>query len=294
MNVKDQIKKRSMLLSGLFLAILLLVLFSSCDRLSSDENKFNVICVGGEVVEKITDCPEYQEEKNETEPDQPGQNSSQTENQTTGPTATGPADNESEDRNITTLRRKPAEEDNTTNLTGEYPNLNGWSIQEIVGGMTTYNDHFIGLVPVTITYDQRNKSVYYLGNAVQKTEDPFFIARHPYHAGAKEYVTNNFRIHLKQTPYEFFDLVEGKKKDAKFKLLYFDQWAEWAKISCKKINSCRNIEAIECTKEEHTLYMWSHSTPGDSYTELTYYNMQAVDDGRETLTTYEQFYCTPV
>jgi hypothetical protein len=202
-------------------------------------------------------------------------------------------------RNYSTLRKKntTSEEQETSafNTTGSLPDLNGWSVQEIVDGMGTYDENLLGLVPGVITYDPKNVTRYWIGNnPLTMTYDPFWAARSAYAGDVKEYATNHFRIWLAQRPKEFLKAVEAKRNDSKFKLLYPDLWAEWDAIRCSSINSCRNIEAVMCTRGNHTLWMWTHNTPGAAYTETTRYNMQAFDDDRETLTAFEKFYCTPI
>ncbi|MFH1915879.1 MAG: hypothetical protein ABIJ21_01320 [Nanoarchaeota archaeon] len=263
------------------IAIILIItalIISSC-KLAPKESTRIIKCPDGRFVYNLTECNLPEEENiTNTTSIPPPQNITQ--NQTTEP-----------ERNFSTLRRK----ENDTEIVktdGIVPNLNGWSIAEIVEGMSSYNKNFIAIYLTVVSYDPTAKT-YALGTGQYK-EDPFWAARAPYSGKTKEYNINNFRVSLTQTPYEFYDMVESKHNDSKFKIVYPEQWAAWDSINCKKISSCRNIEAIECTNGNHTLYMWTHNTPGQGYTELTNYNMQAVDDKRETLTTFEKFYCTPV
>jgi hypothetical protein len=262
----------------LFAVLLIAALLTSCAfKPKPKGSKFK--CPDGRIVLNLTECEDVQEQDNTTQ--QPN---------ITRPPIINTTQNTT--RNFSTLRKK--EENTTANATGNsLPNLNGWSIEEIIGGMSSYNEKFIGAFGNQISYTSDGKS-YSIGTGYKSLPDPFWIARGPYHAGVKEYNVNSFRTSLPQTPYEFYDMVQGKHNDSKFKLVYPDQWTEWDKIKCEKTPSCRTIEAVTCTKENHTLTVWTHNTPGQAYTEATRYTMQAVDDKRETLTTFEQFYCTPV
>lgn len=201
-------------------------------------------------------------------------------------------------RNYSTLREKPkntTEEEIANNTGGSLPDLNGWSVQEIVDGMSAYDNNLQAVAAGGITYDPKDPQQYWIGNnPLTRTYDPFWVARSPYAGGVREYATYHFRIWLSQTPKEFLRYIEGKQNDSKYKLLYPDLWPEWEAIRCSYVDSCRTIQAITCTRGDHTLWMWTHNTPGASYTSTTKYNMQAVDDDRKTLTAFEKFYCTPV
>ena len=86
MKAKISNKTRLLYIFGALLVLILLsIFFSSCDRFRSGEKEFSVICKGGEVVNEASDCPEYQEAKKEPDPEtqEPEQNASQPENQTT-------------------------------------------------------------------------------------------------------------------------------------------------------------------------------------------------------------------
>jgi len=262
--------------------LVLAFLLVACD--SGTSPNLQVKCPDGRIVDTVEDCNLVEEEPELVLPEV---NRTPVINQT-------PEVNESEEltRNSSTLRK---EFKNETNITGTiYSDLNGWSVAEIVTGMASYNENFRGIIAVTLEYDRRDNSKYSLGSSYKKIDDPFWIARHAYAYGTKQYDIHSFRVDLVQSPYEFYNMVETKHNDSKFKIVYPDQWVEWNYIQCKKIQSCRNIEAIKCDKGEHTMYMWTHNTPGIGYTEATRYTMQALDDDKETLKTFEEFYCTPI
>jgi hypothetical protein len=200
-------------------------------------------------------------------------------------------------RNYTTLRKK-----NTTsetplfeNGTGNYPDLNGWSVEEIVEGMSSYEARLNGQMAIPVKYDKTNQSLYYFGNDQSaKIFDPFWVGRVGFAGETKEYSVFNLRVNVLQNPTDFRKLVLAKRNDTKFKILYPDQWLEWDRINCSIEPSCRNINAVKCTTGNHVMYMWTHSTPGPTYTADTRYTMQAVDDKRASLTAFEKLYCTQV
>jgi hypothetical protein len=266
-----------------------LILFVSCKNAGFHLKGTAYQCPDGKTVFNLTEC-------NVTQPSEKNTTLTRPLNLTN---ATAGMQNATTIRNFTTLRKKNTTEEsvNHTNnyINGTYSNLNGWSVQQIVEGMMQYNEQFSGLVMAGVAYDKKDPQYYMLGNNEQaKIYDPFWPARSPYAGDTKEYGKNYFRVMLSQTPLQFLDEVNGKHNDTKFKILYPDQWIEWNEINCTQINSCRNIEAIRCERGNHTLWMWTHNTPGPGYTDATKYNMQAFDDDRETLDTFEKFYCTPV
>lgn len=276
------------ILSGFGLFVVL-ILFSGCNQ--NLEPNVLYRCDDGRMVADEDECIVVIDEENLTV-QLPVVNATQNE----PPSDSGSAENILVDvqRNFSTLRTTRPEE-NESNETGTlYLDLNGWSVQEIVYGLAEYNSDFVGAFSAQVRYEDRDRERYYLGSGIKKIDDPFWITRFNYYSGVKEYKVNNLRINEILRPYTFYDMVVGKHDDSKFKLLYPDEWAVWYSIKCEKIESCRSIEAIKCTRDEHTLYVWTHNTPGEGYTEDIRYTMSAMDDGGETFETFEEFYCTPI
>lgn len=259
----------------LFLALVLM----ACEQKPSQN--LMIECPDGRLVANMSECDVIQEEEAVKHPAQL--------NKTRPQPVT---EEEPEEDEFRFLRRNYS--NSTDEPKGEhYLDLNGWSAIEIVHGMGSYDDKFIGIFPKEVHYTKQ-RTHYTLGSGYKAVEDPFWIARSHFQSGNKEYDVNRFRINLVQTPYEFYDMVMQKHNDTKFKILWPQEWQEWSSIDCVKLNVCRDIEAVRCMKSDHELYMWSHMTPGEGYTDAERYSMQAMDDEKETLDTFEELYCTPI
>ncbi|MFH1399968.1 MAG: hypothetical protein ABIH41_00465 [Nanoarchaeota archaeon] len=167
-------------------------------------------------------------------------------------------------------------------------------MDEIILGMASYNAELNGVVANKVVYDEVNRTRYSLGRTGPFVEDPFYVLRQPFQNGNVEYSSFRLRVGLPNEPADYVTLMGRKHNDTKFKLLYPEEWARFDAIECTRISSCRNIEAVECSRDQHRLYIWTHKTPGEGYTVDIRYTMQALDDGREALTTFETFYCTPI
>lgn len=270
-----------MRLKKMFFYLLAVVLLVSCKGQGTG-SVLQYMCPDGTMVESVDSCPEPEPPPIDNRSMAPPVNRSNV----------GPLGEKIEpEREFTTLRRTEEKNETVGTL---FVDLNGWSVQEIVLGMGSYNSKFWTGVPVNIRYDPANPEYYWRGSERNKKQDPFWITSHNYISGVKEYDINNFRVNLILKPFEFYDVVKSKHKDSKFKMLHPQEWAVWESIDCEKLNSCRNIEAIKCVRGDHTLYMWNHNAPGTGYTDKIRYTMSARDDGGETLRTFEEFYCTAI
>ncbi len=266
----------------LFLLVLVLTTFFVGCKLEASPNLL-FECSDGELVGNISACPVP--EVAEIQKTTPGNNTATAAN----PPVEKPVPAPRREGNFSTLRKKPEEE-----IVGEnYLDLNGWSSTEIVSGMGMYNNKFRTAYALQIAYAEDHKR-YFVGSGYDKKDDPFWIARYPYQEGNKEYNINGLRINLVLSPHEFINLVEEKHNDTKLQVLWPEEWAAWKSIVCTRLNSCRDISVIRCKTGGHELYMWSHTTPGQGYTENVRYTMQAMDDFGESFETFEKFYCTPI
>lgn len=267
--------KITYIILAMFIAMLLL----SCNR-SPKEALYK--CKDGSTVNDFNLCPEMQqaqeEQVNQTE-------ASEVETEE-------PPVNDTEEEPSSEIIRDIYKEKEENTTTGSYPSLNGWSVSEIVNGMAAYNKELLGKYPAEVLYDKYVKGYYTLG--IKRVEDPFYIIRRHTSGGSREYDLNQFRIEVPVRPIKVLDEVNSKHNDSKFKIVYPQEWEEWSKIQCEKLESCRDIDAIKCVSEAgDELYMWVHSTPGEGYTTQIKYTMQAVNDQKEMLGTFEKFYCTP-
>lgn len=262
----------------ILLIISIFLMLAACNR-SPKEALYQ--CKDGTMVNDFNLCPEMQEPAEENE----NISVEETEEPTLS-NATVPEPPSS------VIKRNVYKNQEEEAKTGSYPSLNGWSVSEIVNGMANYNPNLLGKYPSEVIYDRYRVGSYTVGG--KKVEDPFYIIRRHTSGSSREYSYSQLRIELPVRPLKVLDEVTAKHNDSKFKIIYPEEAAEWAKIQCEQLESCRDIEAIKCVNElGDEMYMWAHSTPGEGYTEQIKYTMQAVNDKREMLDTFEKFYCTP-
>jgi len=263
----------------IIVAIFLALLLFSCNR-SPKEALYK--CKDGNMVNDFNLCPEMQQAQ-ETPI-----------NQTEEPVEekVTPQLNYSEEEPSSEIKRDIYKNQEKNKTEGSYPSLNGWSVSEIINGMAAYNKNLTGMYPSEVLYDKYVPGYYTINS--NKIADPFYVIRRHTSGGSREYDLNHFRIEVPVRPVKILNEVDSKHNDSKFKIVYPQEWEQWSKIRCEQLETCRDIEAIKCVTEAgDELYMWVHSTPGEGYTEQIKYTMQAVNDKREMLDTFEKFYCTP-
>jgi len=176
-----------------------------------------------------------------------------------------------------------------------FHNLDRWNMQEIIEGMALYDDifHLLVFLPVRYQRDLDEEQVYEIGT--KKMFDPFYILRSEKGSKAEQAKTLQFRILVYETPQDILDKVEQKHTDSKFKLLYPGLFQEWTSLNCTSFSTCRDIDAVRCTKDDHTLISWSFKKQSyDTVFDKIHYNMQSVDDFGRALDAFMNFYCTPV
>jgi hypothetical protein len=271
---------------GLILALVVFTIFvlsfTSCNR---EQEGVLYQCKDGTMVDDFKKCPEMQDVTDEMM-----NQTKEQEKQTEVP------ENITKPESVQTIQRDVYKEQEAEKNTSaaSYPNLNGWSVLEIVNGMAAYNPELKGKYPVPVEYNKYAPGFYTRGASSTKIEVPFYILRRHTSGGAREFDVYNFRIDVPVRPKLLYDEVVSKHNDSKFKLVYPAEWEDWMKINCEMIESCRDIEAIRCwTDAGDELYCWVHITPGEGYTEYIKYTMQAMNDDRKVLDTFEQFYCSP-
>lgn len=241
-------------------------------------------CRGGEIVSDPAQCPELQNlprppPADATAPEPPATNATQANESAGAPpspaNATPPGTNASQGQ--------------------LYVSLNGWSIPEILQGMSKYNADVKFASFAQVVYDKPNSPEYRVGKN-QVYRDPFYVLRSPFSGRSKEDPSfHHLRIEVPKNPSEYLAFVDQKHNDSKFKLVYPEQWAEFDKIRCAAEASCRQIEAVRCTHADNrTLFIWTHNASAVGYTSDTKYTMMSQDDGRTLLTSFEKFYCTPI
>ena len=129
----------------IYILLFAALLLTSC-KLTPKQNTQFIKCPDGRLVGNVTDCDVTPQENitTNTTSIQPAQNITQ--NQTPEP-----------ERNFSTLRHKQDEDINKTD--GIVPNLNGWSVSEIVEGMSAYNKKFIAVfLPSHYIYSYHSRS----------------------------------------------------------------------------------------------------------------------------------------
>ncbi|MBN1646380.1 hypothetical protein JW868_05050 [Candidatus Woesearchaeota archaeon] len=179
-----------------------------------------------------------------------------------------------------------------------YPEISGWRWTEILTAMSVYNAKFKNVKDQDVIYNVNSYTTYARGG--DDVYDPFWILRSKYGQYSKEYELNNFRINVRVDANKIYEEWAEKKADTKFKLVWIDQGKQYDAIECEKLETCRNMQAVYCKKQElesdetHKLWMWSPTTLGPTFSDRVWYNMHAMDDEGETFRTFEKFYCTSI
>jgi hypothetical protein len=202
--------------------------------------------------------------------------------------------NTSNAKNVTAVVPKPPAPEKPVLFENPiYPEVTTWTQDEIVAAMGVVNPSYKLPVKRRVVYDSTHKGSYsYQGSSNRLIEDPFWLLRNQFFHNSYELTVNNMRTNVYESPQFYLDLVKTSQEDAGLKILNPEVFAQWKEFSCGRMESCRNIVAVNCTRGDHTLYAWNYY-PEQPNTIEKRYTMTAMDDKGASLNTFEEFYCKP-